>query len=913
MQILNAIEIKNGKKAKGPKVNSFSQPIQFLPEGEKDMEWYINNADWIEWQGIKQIKLKSKRMLKNYQLANGIIDRRDYLPTVENDMRPILEQLSSGGTSDPAIMELEFYPIIPSLINVLTGEFSKRNTRIEYRAVDEYTANEILKNKTADIESVLLEYAEQQLLQQMLQMGLDPNSPEAQKQRDPEVLKKLPEIEEFYNKTYLTTVEKWAMKQHQIDVHRFRMEELEEIAFFDSLATDSAFFHFRMFEDDYEVEVLNPVLTFSHKSPNVRYTSNGNYAGFFDVLTLADILDRYGYLMTLDQQESLESIHPTRNAKFMIPGVPNDGSLWAENESYDENRRHGVDFRRFLSFKDSEYTQEDVINCILEEGTPMLRYMNSELFRVCTMYWKTQCKIGFLTEIDDDGGVVREVVDEHFITLTKPIYNKTFEKKETAENLVFGQHIEWFWINKVVGVVKIGNNSTVFNRNPDKNTFSPIYLGIDRTEPGPLKFQFKGDNSLYGAALPIEGTNFSNRNARSNGFVDLLTPSQIGFNMVNNQIKDILIDELGPVVAIDQNAVPKRSGGEDWGYHNFSKVFVTMKDHQILPLDPSLSNTENPTNFQHYQVLNMEQTNRLMSRVSLAEYFRKQAMDVIGFSPQRLGQQIGQVNNATGVEQAVTGSFNQTEKYFTQFSDRLMPRVHAKRTDLAQYYHANKSSSRLQTSLSPDERVNFEVNKTDLLLADLNVFCMTSANIRAILDKMKKIFEANGNATGASIFDLGRLEQAETIGTMNEVMKSIEKKAEEKFKAEQAAQKEQLQMELDAKAKEEQLARDHEALEKEKDRRNRLLEAEIKASGYGAQQDINQNQQSDFQDTLDRIHATEEYQQTMSFNKSKENTRTALEERKLDLKEKEITAKGIQGQMQIQVARENKNKYDKKK
>ena len=36
------------------------------------------------------------------------------------------------------------------------------------------------------------------------------------------------------------------------------------------------------------------------------------------------------------------------------------------------------------------------------------------------------------------------------------------------------------------------------------NGVNPIYLGIDRTKPGRLPFQFKGNNSLYGCKLPVD-------------------------------------------------------------------------------------------------------------------------------------------------------------------------------------------------------------------------------------------------------------------------------------------------------------------------------------------------------------------------------------------------------------------------
>jgi hypothetical protein len=190
--------------------------------------------------------------------------------------------------------------------------------------------------------------------------------------------------------------------------------------------------------------------------------------------------------------------------------------------------------------------------------------------------------------------------------------------------------------------------------------FTPMYLGMKGGKPGKVPFQFKGDNTLYGCKLPVEGAVFGDRNTRSISLVDLMKPYQIGFNIVNNQIADILVDELGTVIMLDQNALPRHSLGEDWGRNNLAKAYVAMKNFQMLPLDTSITNTENALNFQHYQVLNLEQTNRLMSRIQLATYFKNQAFETIGLNPQRMGQTIAQ-ETATGVEQAMNASYAQTE------------------------------------------------------------------------------------------------------------------------------------------------------------------------------------------------------------------------------------------------------------
>ena len=50
-----------------------------------------------------------------------------------------------------------------------------------------------------------------------------------------------------------------------------------------------------------DIEVWNPVLTFYHKSPEARYISQSNWVGRMDLMTIADIIDKYGYLMTTEQ------------------------------------------------------------------------------------------------------------------------------------------------------------------------------------------------------------------------------------------------------------------------------------------------------------------------------------------------------------------------------------------------------------------------------------------------------------------------------------------------------------------------------------------------------------------------------------------------------------------------------------
>ena len=902
MQVYNALDLKAGKKTSYNKMGTLTQPIQFLPKKEKDDEWGAWNCDWLEWQGIKQIRRNARRLLKNYKLAKGIIDRSDYIVEDDNEYADLIETLTK---EDASALELKFYPIIPNVINVLTGEFSKRSSKIMFRAVDDISFNEMLDEKRGMIEQTLLADAERETMMRMINMGMDPNSEEAQKALNPETLKSLPEIEAFFKKDYRSLVEEWATHQQKVDEERFHMYELENMAFRDMLITDREFWHFRMMEDDYEVELWNPLLTFYHKSPSARYISQGNWVGKIEILTVADIIDKYGYIMTQDQLEALEAIYPVRSAGLPLGGLQNDGSYYDATRSHAYNvEGPSLAYRQFLSTYENMPYNGDIVQWIMSEGEDFLDYGPTHMLRATTVYWKSQRKVGHLTSVTEGGEMNQDIVDETYRVTEKPVYNTQYVKNKTKDNLIFGEHIDWIWINETWGGIKVGPNRPSFWGMNNPGGLAPMYINVKK-----LPFQFKGDSTIYGCKLPVEGAVFSDRNTRSVSLVDLMKPFQIGFNIVNNQIADILVDELGTVIMLDQNALPRHSLGEDWGKNNLAKAYVAMKNFQMLPLDTSITNTENALNFQHYQVLNLEQTQRLLSRIQLGNYFKSQAFESIGISPQRLGSVTGQ-QTATGIEQAVVNSYAQTEHYFVQHCDHLMPRVHTMRTDLAQYYQSNNPSIRLQYMTTTDEKVNFQMNGTDLLSRDLNVFATTKSNHRAILDQLKQIAIQN-NTTGASIYDLGNIIKSESIAELTAVLKSAEEKTNA-IRQEQSQQQQQMQQqEIQARQQETQIKMDFESQENEKDRQAQILQAEIKAAGYGSTVDLNQNQQSDYQDAMERIQKQDNYQEQMNLQREKEINRMKVTNSQNSLKEKEIDSRESIAEKQLQIARENKNKYDK--
>ena len=98
--------------------------------------------------------------------------------------------------------------------------------------------------------------------------------------------------------------------------------------------------------------------------------------------------------------------------------------------------------------------------------------------------------------------------------------------------------------------------------------------------------------------------------------------------------------------------------------------------------------------------------------------------------------------------------------------------------------------------------------------------------------------------------------------------------------------------------------------ENEKDRQNDVLLAEIRSAGYGSMVDINQNQVSDYQDVMKDIRNQTQYREQMDLQRQQSNSKTAMENSRLEVEKQKINAQKEIAQTKLQIARENKNKYD---
>jgi hypothetical protein len=924
MQILSSWDlIKKGKKADKKKYRgAIFQPVQMCSVEEKDQDWIETNIDWFETIGIAQLRRRYTKVLKNYELAAGVIDKADYIREERksfNDHDEINFEFLDLSDDDelPDALNINFYPIIPNVIKVLTGEFSKRYQEVNVQAVDQFSRNEKLDAKYEKIKEYATTMAKMKLYNKLMESGYQPESEEELQQIQEEVeqqVQAMPHIQSIFNKNYRSTFEKWAQHQIKQDDQRFNMYEKENMAFADYLKQDCQFWHIDLMENDYNVELWSPLNTFYHISQDKKYTSEANFIGRITMMSIADAIDKYKEKLQEEDLEALEELHYTSN-KLVPYGSPNE-AYYDETRSYSNQYPNDINVAKRMS-------------SMMHNGIPLYSgttgdirtfddYINARdtynypVVQVTELYWRSQKKMGYLTKIDEFGNLTSEVITEDYLITQKPVYDTTFYKTKDKKSLIYGEHVDWFWINEVYKGCKIDASPLVNKHLGSSNKFRNSYPGQLYFDCGPLKFQFKGEDSLWDSRIPVEGIAKSDiRLPEGVSLVDLMKPYQIKYNIVNNQMKDILLDERGTVILMDQGAIPTNSMGEDWGPNNFAKVGYTMDEFGILPVDTSLQNMGERTAFSHFQTLNLEQSNRFMSRLQIAQWAKQEAFATVGITPQRLGS-IAASETATGTQQAIQNSYSQTEMYFVEHINFLMPRVRNMMINAAQYYNATEKSVQLSYMNEQNEEIFFEIEGYKLLARDFQVYTNFKPNSRHILEQMKGLV-LNNNTTNANIYDLLKVISA---NTPSEVIEHAKKSVDD-FNAQQKQQAEQQQMlqqqALEAEAIEKDKERAFEAQENQLDREKDIYEAQIKAMGYQNDGDVNQDQTPDVLQMEKFNQDYAKFQENLNLQREKMMNDNKKHQDQMNIKQQELNTKKEIADKQLEIARENKNRYDKPK
>lgn len=719
-------------------------PSQMIPLSEKTDEWKERCLNTLEQVGRAQY-IDNLKLIENYEMVKGRFIYKHYFQN--EGYTDFIAQLTNEFEL-PSY--LRHYDIISQVINTLSGEYQKRPDTFKVKNNSEDATNEYERTKTELIHKYVTSKIEAEINQKLLERDLDPERTDFQSEEEQQQYQQVidqtkkeltpPEIQEYMTTKWTQQAEIWAEHQLQLDKQRFNTAEKEKKEFEDMLISDRCFRHFYLTPTGYNQETWNPVQTFFQKSPDVEYVEEGDYIGRIFYMSIPSIIDKYGHLMKAEELELLQ-VHTGKYDKEKWNY--STGSEYVFNE-------YMMPFKGFQGYDIATKTNPN----ISMSNSASLPYLDNQFFDslnsgkffmerrglyfVTECYWKSQRKIGKVTFIDPETGLLtKRFVDETFIV---PEGFKELDSNFQDSNEV--NTVVWTWVNQVWKGIKINLKNTVKGKN--------LYLDVR-----PLEFQFKGDFNPYGAKLPVCGRVFSPRNSTSMSLVDLMKPYQIFYNVAMNQLYQVMEREIGRFIVMDVNMFPDL---KDWGGENgWEKFMMIAKQMGIAPADTSPQNIKGSVSASGGYLpkeFNFDDTARMMSRLKLAETFEQMALRQVGFNEYRLGS-YSAYSSAGGAEQGRQASYAQTESFFTNFSNYLR-RVHEMDLAIAQYVQSQNKDVTVMYTKSDMSRAYIKVMGTDLLTADLEVRVTNSLEYVRQMETLKQLAIQN-NTTNATISDLAEI------------------------------------------------------------------------------------------------------------------------------------------------------------
>lgn len=491
--------------------------------------------------------------------------------------------------------------------------------------------------------------------------------------------------------------------------------------------------------------------------------------------------------------------------------------------------------------------------------------------RVVTLRWKTFKKVGKLTYLDPESG-------EELIDWVDDQYVPTEEEK-----------VKWYWINEAYECTRIGED---------------IYVNY-----GPRKVQFRGMDNKSECSLGYVGTR------TSKSLFDIMKEYQIKYNAFMYRTEQAMIKAVGKIGRLDLAMIPDDWDVDMWMYYATTlgwAVTDSFKEGKLGAATGKLAGTMQNQG----DVINLEQGQFIQQNMLMLQHLEQQMDLVTGINLQRRGQV--QTTQGLGVmQEAREASATITESYFT-LHDNVKMRTLSKLLEVAKYLLRGKSES-IQYVTSEMASKVFLVDGDQFNEADYGIIVANATEDAQALQVMQRATEI---ALQTGEVDLVQLMDIFSNESTAEIQRRIKKSVREKNQAkQQAAEAENAakQADLQTKITMQQI----ETQEREKDRllkkyeidannATKIATAEISALGFSQNTDADANGVPDVMEQAD-LSLKQQKLDSDNFNKKEQITQKAkehtdkmnLEKEKLKVKREDIASKE-------KIAKQNKNKYDKK-
>jgi len=209
-------------------------------------------------------------------------------------------------------------------------------------------------------------------------------------------------------------------------------------------------------------------------------------------------------------------------------------------------------------------------------------------------------------------------------------------------NKELGEEAEDFWVNEIWEATKIGKN---------------IYT---RMRPKPV--QFRRLNNLSKCHAGIIGLVYTTNQLKPYSFMDKAKPYQYLYDVIHDRLMKLISNNIGAVLEVDLAKIPAKYEPEVWMHilRNENIAFVdSFKEGNVGQSTGKLVGHFNTTN----KSLDLDLSASIKLYMELLGYIKQTMSDLVGITPQRLGQ-ITNRETVGGVERSVTQSSHITAEYF---------------------------------------------------------------------------------------------------------------------------------------------------------------------------------------------------------------------------------------------------------
>lgn len=743
--------------------NLDTMPVQKLPMSKKTKEWKEANVDYIIGKSGFTSGLgnngstKYEEMQTYYNLYNSIYNEKDLLyvtnPFKQRDGFPATAQN---------------YNIIKPKIDLLLGEETKRP--FNFRVV-----------RTSDgATSDLQDRAKQMLTDYIMATVMSRLGPE-EAQRYQEALQSgeimPPEaIQRYINRDYKDIAENTA--QHSLNYLKNKLNLTNEFykGWKDALIAGEEVYYVGILNGDPYLERVNPLFFSYDQQADLEFIQDADWCCRRMLMSAAQIYDRFYDKMSEKQLNQLLQLIEDTSRVGINPEV----------------RKTSLDYPHIKTHTIGGFTTN-----------PFDDLEDINVWHCC---WRSFKKIGFVTFIDPETGMVDELqVDESY--------------KVTGEEL----NVEWTWIVEIWEGYRIGED---------------LYVGIQ-----PVQCQHISADNPNAQKLPYTGVIYNNTNSQPRSLVSMLKPLQYMYIVLWYRLELAMARDKGKVPVIDVTQIPKSMGLDinKW-MHYLSALGVVF----INPYEEGENNEYNraggrAATFNQFQALDLTMAPVIDQYINLMTKVEDMASEISGITKQREGA-ISSSELVGNVERSVIQSANITEPWFW-VHNQVKRQALTMLLDTAK--EAWRGNKRCLHYILDDTTRAFLTLSDQFFYEDMDVFVDDSTKAQQQIENLRTLLQP-AMQNGASLLDIAEIITLDNINAIKNRLEEIEQKRMEQQQAAEEAQaeREQQLVQMQNEMKEEELMikeaeLDLKKYEIDQDNATRITVAQLNA--YRGTQDMDQN------------------------------------------------------------------------